>query len=117
MPGVASGGGPPSAPAGGTMPPAEPGGSCPASVTLRVSDAMGGGPVPGVTVRGLAMSCHDETSDTVCTASPPSGSYQLEVGAPAYQDAHVAFAVQSTATGQGSACSQTVEMAVTLSRR
>jgi hypothetical protein len=77
---------------------------------------MGGGPVPGVAIRGLAMSCRDEMADTVCTASPPSGSYQLDVGAPGYQDAHLAFAVQSTASGQGSACSQTVEMAVTLSR-
>jgi hypothetical protein len=114
MPGVASGGTPPAAPAGG-MPASDPG-ACPSAVTLRVSDGMNGGPVPGLLVRGLAMSCMDQPSATVCTASPPSGSYQLEIGAPGYQDAHVAFAVQSTASGQGSGCSQTVDMAVPLSR-
>jgi hypothetical protein len=112
-PGVATGGAPPtSSPA----PAPDPGGGCPAAVTLRVTDARTGGPVPDVSVRGLAMSCREERSATVCKASPPSGSYRLEIGAPGFEDSDVSIAVQSSTSGQGSSCSQTIELGITLSR-
>jgi hypothetical protein len=83
-------------------------------VTLRLTDARNGGPVQGASVRGLAMTCQVETAVTVCRASPPSGTYRLEIDAPGFEDAHVTISVQSSTSGQGT-CSQNIDLGISLS--
>jgi hypothetical protein len=42
--------------------------------------------------------------------------HRLEIDAPGFEDAHVTIAVQSSTSGQGSSCSQTIDLGISLSR-
>jgi hypothetical protein len=61
-------------------------GGCPAALTLKVSDAVAGGPVAELTITGLSADCAPrvDLGYTLCEIQLAPGTYGMELQAPGY---------------------------------